>query len=155
MIEIAPFHGTFLQLIILLSLKAESKSVLHSVNFQSYPLSIESSLYPLLRSPLPKSYHRENKRIVWKKKDSNIHKNHTVFADCLDHSIAIACRAIAIKTLRIYSVLLAVSYQLALPICTVQKTVRLKGKTHKQKYRKIFQYKAYYFTIARQLDSYT
>ena len=58
LIEIAPFHGYFLLLIILLSLKAESKSVLHSVNFQSYPLSIESSLHPLLRSLLPKSYYR-------------------------------------------------------------------------------------------------
>ena len=39
-------------MIVLLSLKAESKSVLHSVNFQSYPLSIESSsLHPLLRTP--------------------------------------------------------------------------------------------------------
>ena len=40
--EIASFQGTYLLLIILLSLKAESKSVLHSVTFQSYPLSIES-----------------------------------------------------------------------------------------------------------------
>ena len=54
LIKIAPFHGTSLLLIILLSLKAGGKSVLHFVNFQSYPLSIESSsLQPLLRSPSP------------------------------------------------------------------------------------------------------
>ena len=29
------------------------------------------------------------------KKDSNIHNNQTAFADCLDHSIAMACQAIA------------------------------------------------------------
>ena len=56
LIEIAPFHGTFPLLIILLSLKAESKSMPHSVNFQSYPLSIESLLHPLLCFPLLKSY---------------------------------------------------------------------------------------------------
>ena len=42
-IEIAPsqykYLQTYLLLIILLSLKAESKSVLHFANFQSYPLS--------------------------------------------------------------------------------------------------------------------
>ena len=51
LIKIALFQGTSLLLIILLSLKAESKSVLHSVNCQSYPLS-HHCMY-LIHAPRP------------------------------------------------------------------------------------------------------
>ena len=113
LIEIAPFHATYLLLIILLSsLKAETKSVLHSANFQSYPLShyctpftstppILSGTCPVLVLELQAIGWKKNKRNGWEKKDSNIHNNKTTFADCLDHWIASlwSCR---LKTLKIY-----------------------------------------------------
>ena len=114
LIEIAPFHATYLLLIILLSsLKAESRSVLHSANFQSYPLShhctpftppplILSGTCPVLVLELQAIRWKKNKRNGWKKKkDSNIHNNKTTFADCLDHSIA-SLWSYRLKTLRIY-----------------------------------------------------
>ena len=53
LIEIAAFHGTSLLLIILLSLKAESKSVLHSSDFQSYSLSHHCTPFAPPRIPPP------------------------------------------------------------------------------------------------------
>ena len=53
LIEIAAFHGTSLLLNILLSLKAESKSVLHSSDFQSYPLSHHCTPFAPPRMPPP------------------------------------------------------------------------------------------------------
>ena len=53
LIEIAPFHGTSLRLIVLLSLKAESKSLLHSANFQFNPLSHHCTPFLLLWIPPP------------------------------------------------------------------------------------------------------
>ena len=101
-IEIAAFHGTSLLLIILLSLKAESKLVLHSSNLQSYPLSHHCIPFAPLRIPPPQIYwapiesyflsskkgERKIKEMSGKKDDSNMHNNQTAFADCLDHSIA-------------------------------------------------------------------
>ena len=81
-IEIAAFHGTSLLLIILLSLKAESKLVLHSSNLQSYPLSHHCIPFAPLRIPPPQillgTYRvlllelqerwKKNKRNEWKKR---------------------------------------------------------------------------------------
>ena len=128
LIEIAPFHATYLLLIILLSsLKAETKSVLHSANFQSYQFAPPSP-------PLPQSYRapvqsqflsfkqqgeRKIKEMGGKKKIriSTTIKQLLLTVQTIQQ---LACRAIA-KNLK--NLLALGSYQLALPICIVQRTV--------------------------------
>ena len=81
LIEIVAFHGTSLLLIILLSLKAESKSVLHSSDFQSYSLSHNCTPFaPPRITPSPNPIGHLSSSSSSASSKSNIHHNQTAFA---------------------------------------------------------------------------